>query len=82
MQSLLYEFLTEMLMLFCIDKLICKEVQIIEFDRAALRIKAVGKGEKWSREKHRHGTEIKVRSLVLFSLTAHAGHNLLCNANI
>lgn len=59
MESLLYEFLNEMLMLFCIDKLVCKEVKILEFDREAFRIKAQGKGERWSREKHRHGTEIK-----------------------
>lgn len=59
MESLLYEFLNEMLMLFCIDKLVCKEVKILEFDRAAFRIKAQGKGERWTREKHRHGTEIK-----------------------
>ena len=55
----MYEFLNEMLMLFCIDKLVCKEVKILEFDRAAFRIKAQGKGERWTREKHRHGTEIK-----------------------
>lgn len=60
MESLLYEFLTEMLMLFCIDKIICKEVKIVELDKTNFRIKALGKGEKWSREKHQHGTEIKV----------------------
>ena len=59
MESLLYEYLTEMLMLFCLDKLICKEVKILELDRKEFRIKAAGKGELWTREKHRHGTEIK-----------------------
>ena len=62
MDSLLYNLLNELLMLFCIDKLVCKQVKILAFDRDNWTITAEGKGERWSRAKHTQGTEIKVEA--------------------
>lgn len=60
MDSMLYNLLNELLMLFCIDKLVAKQVKIVRFDRESWTISAEAKGERWSKAKHTHGTEIKV----------------------
>jgi len=59
MQSLLFNFLDEFLCAFNCDRMICKEVKILEFDKTAFKIKAEGRGEKFSKAKHTGGTEIK-----------------------
>ena len=44
---------------FCIEQVVCTQVTITEFDRVNFRIKATCKGEKFSKAKHTHGTEVK-----------------------
>ena len=60
MESLLFQFLDEFLFLFSAEPfLICKEVEILEFDRDNFKIRAVGRGEPFDLEKHPQGTEVK-----------------------
>ena len=60
LQSLLYNFLDEVLFLFNAEPfLTCKEIEITEFDKENFRIKAICKGEPFDLEKHPQGTEIK-----------------------
>lgn len=59
MQSLLYNFLDELLFNFATDFFVCKEIHIHEFDRERLKIKAQGRGEIFDRSRHVSGTEIK-----------------------
>ncbi len=42
LESLLFNFMDEMLMAFCIDKMVCKQVKITEFDLENFKIKAQG----------------------------------------
>jgi len=46
LESLLYQFMNEFLMAFCIDKLVCKKITILDFDKEHFKIKAKGQGEK------------------------------------
>jgi len=59
MESLLYGYMNEFLFNFSTEFMISKEVQIVEFDRENLKIKAIGKGERFNKKKHGQGTEIK-----------------------
>jgi len=60
MQSLLYNFLDEVLFLFNAEPfLTCKEIEITEFDDENFSIKATCKGEPFDIQKHPQGTEIK-----------------------
>jgi len=59
LESLLYQFLEEILFIFSTEFIIFKRVTILEFDRQTFRIKFHGHGEAWNREKHPQGTEIK-----------------------
>ena len=59
-ESLLFNFLDEVLFLFCAEPfLTCKEVEIYEFDRENFRLKARCRGEPFDLCKHPQGTEIK-----------------------
>lgn len=61
LESLLYKYLDEFLfMMSCDPYYIPREVKITEFDEDNFRIKAVGYGEEFDRERHGgQGTEIK-----------------------
>ncbi|XP_025017534.1 protein archease-like isoform X2 [Tetranychus urticae] len=60
MLSLLYQFLDEVLFLFNAEpNLICKKVEIVEFDQEEFTIKARCCGEVFDLDKHPQGTEIK-----------------------
>jgi len=59
LESLLYAFMDEYLFQFCTELFIPKEVKIVEFNRNLFKIKSIGKGEKFNREKNAIGTEIK-----------------------
>jgi len=59
LESLLYSFMNEFLMAFCIDKIVCKKITILHFDKENFKIKAKGQGEKFDKKKHPQGTEIK-----------------------
>lgn len=59
-ESLLFNFLDELLFLFCAEPYLTgKEVEITEFDKENFRIKAKCRGEPFDLEKHPQGTEIK-----------------------
>eukprot|EP01117_Protostelium_nocturnum_P003582 TRINITY_DN1477_c0_g1_i1.p1 TRINITY_DN1477_c0_g1~~TRINITY_DN1477_c0_g1_i1.p1 ORF type:complete len:191 (+),score=78.15 TRINITY_DN1477_c0_g1_i1:79-651(+) len=59
LDQLLFAFLDELLFHFSTELLVCKEIQITEFDVKAGKITAIGKGETFDREKHPQGTEVK-----------------------
>eukprot|EP00884_Botryococcus_braunii_P008152 jgi/Botrbrau1/17338/Bobra.0015s0084.1 len=59
LDSLLYEFLSELLVDFESDLFICKQISIKTFDRNEWRIEAQGCGEPLQRGKHETGTEVK-----------------------
>ncbi|ETO26833.1 protein archease [Reticulomyxa filosa] len=60
MSSLLFNFLNEFLGLhFEEDYFIFKDVEIILFDPKGFSLKAIGYGEKFDRDKHGTGTEVK-----------------------
>merc|ERR1711957_1054091 len=57
--DLLYHLLDELLFSFGTELIVCRHVEILEFDLAALRVRARGKGERFDLKKHPQGTEIK-----------------------
>eukprot|EP00730_Choanoeca_flexa_P000643 TRINITY_DN10281_c0_g1_i4.p2 TRINITY_DN10281_c0_g1~~TRINITY_DN10281_c0_g1_i4.p2 ORF type:complete len:161 (+),score=32.26 TRINITY_DN10281_c0_g1_i4:995-1477(+) len=60
LMSLLYALLDEFLFRFSAeDNLVCKDVEIVEMDLDAFKIKVKGKGEVFDLKKHPQGTEIK-----------------------
>ncbi|KIZ00642.1 Protein archease-like protein [Monoraphidium neglectum] len=59
MHSLLFAFLDELLFVFATDMVVCREVEVLELDRGAHRICAVGHGERFERGRHEAGTEVK-----------------------
>jgi len=59
LESLLYTFLDEFLYNFCTEFIVCKQIEITKFDLENFSIAAVGRGEKFSIQKHSQGTEIK-----------------------
>ncbi len=60
MDSLLFNFLDEVLFLFNAEPfLTCKTIEITEFDREKFTISAKCKGEPFDLSKHPQGTEIK-----------------------
>ncbi len=50
----------EFLFVFSTDYVICKEVEIVEWDKENNKIKAIGRGEVFDLDKHPQGTEVKV----------------------
>ncbi|GMH38738.1 hypothetical protein BSKO_06622 [Bryopsis sp. KO-2023] len=59
MMSLLFAFLDEFLFVFHTEFLVCNEVEVLEFDRENWKIRASGSGERFDRERHESGTEVK-----------------------
>lgn len=59
MQSLLFGFLDEFLFVFHTEMLVCREIEIIEFDRENWWVRARGRGEVFNRKRHESGTEVK-----------------------
>ncbi|EDQ91254.1 uncharacterized protein MONBRDRAFT_15006, partial [Monosiga brevicollis MX1] len=60
LMSLLYALLDEFLFRFSAeDNLVCREVEIVEFDTDNFKITVRGKGEVFDLAKHPQGTEIK-----------------------
>jgi len=59
LESLLYQFLEEILFIFSTEFIIFKKITILEFDIQNFSIKFMGEGEAWDRDKHPQGTEIK-----------------------
>merc|ERR1712129_356983 len=57
--DLLYHLLDEFLFIFGTEMHISRCIEILDFDEAALRIRARGYGERMDLNKHEQGTEIK-----------------------
>ncbi len=60
-ESLLFDFLSEFLYIFDVDGLIFNEVWVVYINRTQLgyEMKAIMKGEKFDKNKHEVGTEVK-----------------------
>uniref|UniRef100_A0A6B2LQ63 Archease domain-containing protein n=1 Tax=Arcella intermedia TaxID=1963864 RepID=A0A6B2LQ63_9EUKA len=59
LESLLYEFLEDLLVVFSTEFLIFKKVTITRLDQKNFTIDYIAEGEKWDLEKHPQGQEIK-----------------------
>ncbi|EFN55786.1 hypothetical protein CHLNCDRAFT_14100, partial [Chlorella variabilis] len=59
MQSLLFNFLDELLFSFSTEFFVPSQLRITSFDRQTWQIKAEGHGEKFDRQRHVCGTEVK-----------------------
>lgn len=59
MESLLFNFLDELLFVFSTEFFVCRELSIITLDRENWKIVASGNGDTFDRNKHESGTEIK-----------------------
>merc|ERR1712151_1058940 len=57
--DMLYHLLDEFLFHFGTEFIMCRRVEVVEFDQANFRIRARGFGEKFDLSKHKQGTEIK-----------------------
>eukprot|EP00659_Diplonema_papillatum_P014648 gene14648-22402_t len=58
-ETLLFQFMDELLFRFSGEGFAVKEVRITELDTANWTLKYTAWGEQWNPEKHEHGTEIK-----------------------
>ncbi|EIE27514.1 DUF101-domain-containing protein [Coccomyxa subellipsoidea C-169] len=68
-QSLLYNFLDELLFVFSTDLLVCCELEVLHLDRETWKIRACGKGENFVRGQHASGTEIKAITYSAMQIT-------------
>ncbi|CAL8463463.1 g2997 [Coccomyxa elongata] len=68
-QSLLYNFLDELLFVFGTEMLVCREITVVKLDRMLWRIHAIGKGEHFERGRHSSGTEIKAITYSAMQIT-------------
>jgi len=59
MESLLFNFMDELLFDFHTEFFVCKRLEVTRLDRQNWCIEARGEGGKFSREKHECGTEVK-----------------------
>lgn len=60
LDTLLFSFLDELLFAFSTDSFAPRELCVLGgIDRGAFRLEAVGKGERFDRERHASGTEVK-----------------------
>lgn len=59
MQSLVFNFLDELLFNFATDFFVCKEIKVTSLDTEHWKVEAVGKGEVFDQSRHVSGTEIK-----------------------
>lgn len=59
LQSMLFGFLDEFLFVFHTEMLVCREIEVIEFDRENWKMRARGSGEVFDRKRHESGTEVK-----------------------
>lgn len=60
LDTLLFSFLDELLFAFSTEGFAARELSILGgIDREKFSLEAVGKGEKFDREKHASGTEVK-----------------------
>jgi len=57
--DMLYHLLDEFLFHFGTNFIMCRRVEVISFDKANLKIRARGYGDKFDLSKHTQGTEIK-----------------------
>lgn len=57
--SLVFAFLDELLFVFFTESFVCKHLKVVELDREAWRIRAIGSGEQFDRTRHTSGTEVK-----------------------
>jgi len=60
-QALLFDFLSEFLYIFDVEELIFNHIDVLKIERLndAFELKAVLKGEKFDKQKHEIGTEVK-----------------------
>ncbi|KAK9917654.1 hypothetical protein WJX75_006918 [Coccomyxa subellipsoidea] len=68
-QSLLYNFLDELLFVFSTELLVCCELTVLTLDRATWKIRAFANGEKFERGRHASGTEIKAITYSAMQIT-------------
>jgi SHS2 domain-containing protein len=60
-ESLLFDFLSEFLFIFDVEELVFNEIWVVYINRTQMgyEMKAILKGEKFNKEKHEIGTEVK-----------------------
>jgi SHS2 domain-containing protein len=60
-ESLLFDFLSEFLYIFDVEELVFSDIWVVYINRTQLgyEMKAIMKGEKFNKEKHEIGTEVK-----------------------
>ncbi|MHA1273875.1 MAG: archease [Promethearchaeota archaeon] len=60
-ESLLFDFLSELLFIFDVEQIVFSDVKIVNFkkENASYYLKAILKGERFNLNKHEYGTEIK-----------------------
>lgn len=60
-EALLFDFLSEFLYIFDVEELIFNHIDVLKIERLndAFELKAVLKGEKFDKQKHEIGTEVK-----------------------
>lgn len=59
LQSLLYNFLDELLFIFATELFVCSQIKVTKLDREAFTLTAQGRGEVFQRGQHASGTEVK-----------------------
>lgn len=59
MQSLVFNFLDELLFIFSTEFFTCKQLTITELDRDNWKVRAEGRGDIFDRQTHESGTEVK-----------------------
>ncbi|KAL3139180.1 hypothetical protein ABBQ32_005958 [Trebouxia sp. C0010 RCD-2024] len=59
MQSLVFNFLDELLFIFSTEFFTCKQLTITELDRDNWKVRAEGSGDIFDRRTHESGTEVK-----------------------
>lgn len=73
LHSLLFTFLDELLFIFHTELLVCKKVEIREFDLSNWTITGTGYGEKFDRQRHESGTEVKAITYSAMQIREEAG---------
>jgi len=59
LDSLLFNFLDELLFLFCTEFFVARELEVTALDQDSWSLTARGRGEIFSRDTHVAGTEVK-----------------------
>lgn len=72
MQSLVFNFLDELLFIFSTEFFTCKELTVTELDCQNFKVKAQGRGDIFDRQKHEPGTEVKAITYSAMQINDHS----------